>query len=148
MSSTAAALPDEHEFAFTNADFECARKLIHEHAGISLADSKRQLVYSRVGRRLRALGLDSFEAYFAALDGNPQEWEAFTNALTTNLTSFFREEHHFHELARGLLPEQGPLWATNSFVGSADAKITASVFANVLAAMLAAQDDTVLHEER
>src|SRR3954469_10628832 len=100
--NTAAALPDEHEFSFTNADFERARKLIHEHAGISLADSKRQLVYSRVGRRLRALGLDSFEAYFSALEDNPQEWEAFTNALTTNLTSFFREEHHFPILAQHL----------------------------------------------
>ena len=58
------------------------------------------MVYSRLGRRLRALGLSSFKDYLALLEnGDAAEWEAFTNSLTTNLTAFFREEHHFPILA-------------------------------------------------
>jgi chemotaxis protein methyltransferase CheR len=102
MNDTAGASRDQ-EFLFTDEDFERVRKLIYEHAGISLSGSKRQLVYSRVGRRLRALGLERFRDYIDLVEGGDlEEREAFTNALTTNLTSFFREEHHFPILA-GLL---------------------------------------------
>src|SRR4051794_28672194 len=87
------------EFEFTPRDFERVRRLIYERAGIALADSKREMVYSRLARRLRAMRLESFEAYLDALESGNGEWEAFTNALTTNLTSFFREEHHFPILA-------------------------------------------------
>ena len=88
------------EFDFTDEDFARIRKLIYDHAGISLSDSKRQLAYSRVGRRLRAHGLTRFADYLTLLEtAGADEWEAFTNALTTNLTSFFREEHHFPILA-------------------------------------------------
>lgn len=89
---------------FTPADFRRVRQLIHEHAGISLADSKEEMVYSRLSRRLRALGLGNFGDYLHVLDdGDPAEWEHFTNALTTNLTSFFRENHHFPILAKHML---------------------------------------------
>jgi len=97
------------EFEFTRADFERVRGLIYQRAGISLADSKQEMVYSRLARRLRAAGIDSFSRYLDDLEagrlgGNPeQEWEAFTNALTTNLTSFFREAHHFPLLAEHAL---------------------------------------------
>ncbi len=88
------------EFLFTEADFERVRKLIHDHAGISLSPSKYEMVYSRLGRRLRALGLAGFRDYLGRLEqGDAAEWEAFTNSLTTNLTAFFREEHHFPILA-------------------------------------------------
>jgi len=87
-------------FDFTAADFELVRKLIYRHAGISLSVSKQEMVYSRLGRRLRALGLPGFKDYLALLEkGDAAEWEAFTNSLTTNLTAFFREEHHFPILA-------------------------------------------------
>jgi len=93
----------EREFEFEAADFRRVRKLIHRHAGIALADSKQQLVYSRLSRRLRALGLRSFREYLDALEaGRLEDWQEFVNALTTNLTSFFRESHHFPILARHL----------------------------------------------
>lgn len=88
------------EFHFTEQDFQRVRKLIHEHAGIHLSDAKMDMVYSRLGRRLRATGLTSFRDYLALLESNNEaEWEAFVNSLTTNLTSFFREPHHFPILA-------------------------------------------------
>ncbi|MBC7685759.1 MAG: chemotaxis protein CheR [Bdellovibrionales bacterium] len=85
------------EFNFTKSDFERVRALIHQRAGISLADSKQEMVYSRLARRLRAIGIVSFGHYLDELEAGRlgEEWEAFTNALTTNLTSFFREAHHF-----------------------------------------------------
>jgi chemotaxis protein methyltransferase CheR len=98
----------EREFAFTLSDFECVRKLIHEHAGISLSDAKQDMVYSRLARRLRETRLKSFCDYLALLDrGDKIEWEKFVNALTTNLTSFFREAHHFPILAGHLQKLQG-----------------------------------------
>jgi chemotaxis protein methyltransferase CheR len=91
------------EFRFTDQDFQRIRKLIHERAGISLGDNKQELVYSRLARRLRATGTCSFADYLNGLQlGDGAEWEAFTNALTTNLTSFFREPHHFPLLAEHL----------------------------------------------
>ncbi len=89
------------EFDFTKGDFERVRALIHQRAGISLADSKQEMVYSRLARRLRATGIVSFQRYLDDLEAGRlgEEWESFTNALTTNLTSFFREVHHFPLLA-------------------------------------------------
>lgn len=99
MANEAGALSDQG-FEFSDADFNQVRHLIHEHAGISLSTAKRQMVYSRLGRRLRALGLGSFTDYLNVLESDDaDEWQAFTNALTTNLTSFFREAHHFPILA-------------------------------------------------
>lgn len=92
--------PQPREFAFTPADFERVRGLIYAYAGISLSPIKREMVYSRLARRLRALGHASFEAYLAQVERGGEEAEAFVNALTTNLTAFFREEHHFDILAR------------------------------------------------
>jgi len=91
------------EFLFTNQDFERVRKLIYDHAGINLSEAKKDMVYSRLGRRLRATGLGSFKEYLGLLETNDEvEWEAFVNSLTTNLTSFFREPHHFPLLAEHL----------------------------------------------
>ncbi|MEO0002443.1 MAG: hypothetical protein RLZZ22_135 [Pseudomonadota bacterium] len=89
------------EFLFTQSDFERVRRLIYERAGISLGSGKQEMVYSRLSRRLRALRIASFEAYLRALEAESDggEWEHFTNALTTNLTAFFREAHHFPVLA-------------------------------------------------
>lgn len=91
------------EFHFTQADFERVRKLIYDHAGISLAPIKQDMVYSRLARRLRALKLNSFQDYLALLEANDErEWETFVNSLTTNLTAFFREAHHFDILLKQL----------------------------------------------
>ncbi len=88
------------EFLFSDADFERVRKLIYQHAGISLSPVKKDMVYSRLARRLRALNKNSFTDYLDSLERHGgDEWERFVNSLTTNLTSFFREPHHFPILA-------------------------------------------------
>ncbi len=79
-------------------------KLAHEHAGIALAESKRNLIYSRLSRRLRALGLRSFHEYRDYLAANSAELEGFINAISTNLTKFFREPHHFEHLREHVSP--------------------------------------------
>ena len=93
--------PAERQYAFSDADFDRVRVLIHTCAGISLGDHKREMVYGRLSRRLRALGLTSFTDYLALLEQTQtgDEWQNFVNALTTNLTAFFREAHHFPILA-------------------------------------------------
>lgn len=85
----------DREFTYTHADFDRVRNIIYKKAGINLSDSKKQLVYSRLARRLRALGLPDFTAYLSYLESTDAEQQEFVNALTTNLTAFFREEHHF-----------------------------------------------------
>lgn len=112
----------EREFVFTTADFERVRKLIYDHAGISLAISKQDMVYSRLARRLRDLRLKSFGDYLALLErGDKPEWEKFVNSLTTNLTSFFREPHHFPILAEHLKKIQGrspiKIWCSAASTG-------------------------------
>lgn len=83
------------EFPFHSEDFERIRQLIYAHAGIALNDGKSDMVYSRVTRRLRATGLRTFGEYLTRLEDDGVEFEEFVNSLTTNLTSFFRETHHF-----------------------------------------------------
>ncbi len=87
------------EFIYTSNDFEKVRALIHRYAGISLAGAKQQLVYSRLSRRLRVLQLTRFSDYIELLQPDSEEWQHFVNALTTNLTAFFREHYHFPILA-------------------------------------------------
>lgn len=86
----------DREFSFSATDFERVRKLIYQRAGISLSPVKQDMVYSRLARRLRATGKGSFAEYLDSLEKQGgDEWEKFVNSLTTNLTSFFREPHHF-----------------------------------------------------
>jgi len=87
------------EFAFGNEDFEALRTLVKQLTGINLSDQKRELVYGRLARRLRALQLRSFAEYreLLASDGGKEIVE-LCNAITTNLTAFFREPHHFEYL--------------------------------------------------
>jgi chemotaxis protein methyltransferase CheR len=103
MSLTSSASPESREFEFADRDFRRVCDLIYKRAGIALAPAKRDMVYGRLSRRLRALGLRSFHDYLDQLEaGGEDEWQAFTNALTTNLTSFFREPHHFDKLREEL----------------------------------------------
>jgi chemotaxis protein methyltransferase CheR len=112
----------EREFTYSDADFEKVRKVIYSKAGINLSDSKKQLVYSRLARRLRALNLPNFSAYLAYLSENNHEQEEFINALTTNLTAFFRESHHFDILANHALKHKDKarpfrVWCSASSTG-------------------------------
>lgn len=101
--ANAPSILPEREFHFTQKDFDQVRELIYQHAGITLAPAKRDMVYSRLARRLRALKINTFAEYLAYLQTDDgQEWETFINSLTTNLTSFFRENHHFEILAEDL----------------------------------------------
>jgi chemotaxis protein methyltransferase CheR len=115
-------LNNDREFHFTDRDFESVCKLIYSHAGIALNASKKDMVYSRLARRLRATGLKTFHDYLRLLESKDHaELQAFTNALTTNLTSFFRESHHFPILAEHVRKHKGHhpinLWCSAASTG-------------------------------
>ena len=106
MPSAAMTSPAGREYKFDDRDFSRICSLVSEHTGISLSEAKRDLVYGRLVRRLRALKLDSFERYCELVsNGGDDEVQHFANAITTNLTSFFREQHHFDYLREQLVPE-------------------------------------------
>jgi chemotaxis protein methyltransferase CheR len=119
-SSPILPAPDR-EFQFSSADFERVRELIYKHAGISLSPIKQDMVYSRLARRLRARGDRTFAEYLDRAQREPDEWETFVNSLTTNLTSFFREAHHFDILAERLKKHGGRppfrLWCSAASTG-------------------------------
>ncbi|MFT8585421.1 CheR family methyltransferase [Acetobacter papayae] len=94
------------ETDYTDADFQRVRGIAFEEAGISLPDSKKTLVYSRLSRRLRELGYGSFQSYldFVKTSAGKPEMEKLICALTTNVTSFFREKKHFEHLEAEVLP--------------------------------------------
>ncbi|MFO1390226.1 CheR family methyltransferase [Cellvibrio sp.] len=112
----------EREFSYSATDFENVRRILYKKAGINLTESKKQLVYSRLARRLRALKLDSFSSYLSYLDQNNHEEEEFINALTTNLTAFFREPHHFEilfDFAKKMKQQRKPMrvWCAAASTG-------------------------------
>jgi chemotaxis protein methyltransferase CheR len=86
------------EFDFSQDDFQALSKLAYDYAGIVLSDNKRNLVYSRLSRRLRTLRIASFAAYRELLTNDTREIENFINSISTNHTKFFREDHHFDHL--------------------------------------------------
>lgn len=100
--------PDEFSlrpFSFTEKDFHYLRKLITAHTSIQISEMKREMVYGRVSRRLRLLGLNSFAEYCELLkDESSGELGNLINVITTNLTSFLRERHHFEYLTEAVLP--------------------------------------------
>lgn len=84
------------EFIYTEEDFRRVQRIIAEHAGISLSEAKKSLVYNRLTKRLRLFGMKAFSEYLDYVDEHvEEEFSHFVNAITTNLTFFFREEHHF-----------------------------------------------------
>lgn len=126
--ATAVAAPmnetaSEAAFGFSDADFERIRKLIYQRAGISLNAGKQAMVYSRLSRRLRETGHRSFGDYLLWLEQHTTtdaEWQEFINCLTTNLTSFFREDHHFQALAADLNVRRGrplSIWCNAASTG-------------------------------
>ncbi|UCX04555.1 CheR family methyltransferase [Shewanella glacialimarina] len=110
---------DNREFSFAKADFDSVRTLLYQLTGIRLADSKDSMVYSRLARRVRSLKLQGFSQYLHHLNTHPCEEEHFINALTTNLTSFFREPHHFDILKKYLIahPKTRTIWCAASSTG-------------------------------
>ncbi len=92
------------EFQLSDDEFHEIRRVVHRTTGIALADTKRHLVYGRLARRLRALNLGTFREYLQRIEEDADELEEFCNAITTNLTFFFREGHHFQYLSNTVLP--------------------------------------------
>ena len=124
--------PGGREFHFTEQDFEKVRKLIYDYAGIALSPTKHDMVYGRLARRLRALGLSTFQQYLQILErGNSKEFELFTNSLTTNLTSFFREAHHFDMFRQHLTENKSQgsfsIWCSASSTGEEPYSIAMTV---------------------
>ncbi len=96
----------QREFTFTREDFDFLRKISNEHSGILVPDDKFDMFYGRLSKRIRKLSLSNFKEYCTYLKNNPEEeFTEFINAVTTNLTSFFREKHHFDYLKSTLIPE-------------------------------------------
>ena len=101
----------ERDVAFDTADFQRVRNLIRAKAGIDLHPGKQNMVYGRLSRRLRETRHESFRSYLDALERTGgAEWQEFINCLTTNLTSFFRESHHFDILATEMRRDPGASW--------------------------------------
>jgi chemotaxis protein methyltransferase CheR len=132
----ASASPNpEQEFAFSATDFDRVRELIYQRAGISLHAGKQAMVYSRLSRRLRDTTHRSFAAYLQWLQANTgpsgeAEWQEFINCLTTNLTSFFREDHHFHALVDDLKARAGKplrIWCSAASTGEEPYSIAMTV---------------------
>ncbi|WP_144394489.1 CheR family methyltransferase [Pleionea sediminis] len=87
------------EFSFTRNDFQQVRKIVGQTAGINLGEHKYEMVYGRLARRLRSTGIKKVSDYLAFMQDDPEENIQFINAITTNLTYFFRESHHFDFLS-------------------------------------------------
>ncbi len=101
--SHGAPLADSREFAFSDEEFRFLSGLVSQQVGIVFGENKKAMVYARLTRRLRALGLPDFRAYCALVEESDEEKHHLINALTTNLTRFFREKHHFDHLRTHLL---------------------------------------------
>ena len=120
---------------FSQADFEQVRSLIYQRAGINLNAGKHAMVYSRLSRRLRETGQSTFAGYLQWLQASKgaageAEWQEFVNCLTTNLTSFFREDHHFQALADDLRERAGRhlrIWCSAASTGEEPYSIAMTV---------------------
>jgi chemotaxis protein methyltransferase CheR len=119
----------DKEFLFNKRDFENVKRILYDMTGIRLADSKDSMVYSRLARRLRHLKLVTFAEYLTFLGINKSEEQNFVNALTTNLTSFFREKHHFPLLRTFLKnrPKKVRIWCAASSTGEEPYSIAMTV---------------------
>ncbi|MBV8657349.1 MAG: chemotaxis protein CheR [Burkholderiales bacterium] len=122
----------KREFVYAWDDFERARRMIRAKAGVTLADHKHHLVYSRLSKRLRQLGKRTVCEYLDMLEADPlhPEWHDFTSSLTTHLTSFFREPHHFDLLAHYLQAHRGRpirIWSSAASTGEEPYSIAMTV---------------------
>jgi len=96
----------DREFLFTEKDFNYLRKVANDYSGITVSDDKYDMYYARIAKRVRTLGLNNFSEYCSYLKNNhAKEFTNFINSITTNLTSFFRENYHFEYLESHIIPE-------------------------------------------
>lgn len=133
MPATNGPVMQGREFVWTDADFSRVQSLIYQRAGINLHDGKHAMVYSRLSRRLRETGHTSFRDYLSWLETHDgPEWQEFVNALTTNLTAFFREQHHFEIFAAHLKsrPAGSPwkVWCNAASTGEEPYSIVMTAF--------------------
>ncbi len=129
------------EFEYTLDDFNFLRKLSNQHSGIQVPDDKFDMFYSRLSKRVRLLGFNRFKEYCGYLQDHPDhEFTEFINAVTTNLTSFFREIHHFEYVTQKLLPElleknqaqkQIRVWSAGCSTGEEPYSLAISLIENV-----------------
>jgi len=129
------------EFKFTVDDFNFLRKLSNEHSGIQVPDERFDMFYSRLSKRVRKLGLANFKEYCQYLHEHPDsEFTEFINAITTNLTAFFREMHHFDYLRDVVIPEvlernktsrQIRVWSAGCSTGEEPYSIAITLLENV-----------------
>lgn len=129
MLKTPSARDQQREFSYTAADFQAIAKRLYDLTGIRLNPSKDSMVYSRLVRRIRALRLSGVADYLGYLAKHPEEEQNFINALTTNLTSFFREAHHFEVLSQYLQQHPGckTIWCAASSTGEEPYSIAMTV---------------------
>ena len=99
--------PGEFNLELSDAEYREIAAFVHKTAGINLMDGKKELMRTRLSKRMRTLGLNSFKAYFKHVMGDQSGDELIflLDALATNLTSFFREPQHFQFMANQMLPE-------------------------------------------
>lgn len=129
-------LLSEREFTFTDRDFARVSRLAKSEAGIHLSSAKKELVYGRLVRRVRALGKSSFADYLGSLDQHAGELGALINAITTNMTFFFRQEAQFDHLKSSLFPQmradgvKGPLkiWSAACSTGQEPYSLAMTAF--------------------
>jgi len=95
----------QREFCFTDAHFKKVKTVLYAHAGIVLANNKQDMAYNRLVRRIRDLNLENFDQYLEDIESDINEFSLFINAMTTNLTAFFRESHHFDFIAKTIIPQ-------------------------------------------
>ena len=133
-------MESEREFDFTQKDFKFIRDLVAEQTGIALSEAKTHMVYSRLSRRLRSLNIPTFAQYCNYLNNdNGDELVNFVNALTTNLTAFFRENHHFEYLSDTILPvltRNNPsrrirIWSAGCSTGEEPYSLAITLFENI-----------------
>lgn len=119
MIATAPDSGSDREFALTTKSFKQLTSIVRQRTGIVLSDRKREMVYGRLARRLRSLGLDSFSDYCALLEGSAGESEIghLINAITTNHTKFYREPHHFSHLSEQVLRPAAKRWCRGERFG-------------------------------
>ena len=155
-----AIVEKEREFRFTVEDFNILRKLSNDYSGIQVPDERFDMFYSRLSKRVRKLGLNDFKEYCEYLrENHDDEFTEFINAITTNLTSFFREQHHFDYLRDVVIPEllvrnkgtkQIRVWSAGCSTGEEPYSIAMTLLENIPAGwdtkVLATDLDTnVLH---
>lgn len=88
----------------SNEEFQLLREFIFSSIGVNLSEAKRALVVSRLSKQIKKQGLNSFSQYLKLVKENKQEKEILFNLITTNVTKFFREDHHFDFLAKQYIP--------------------------------------------